>query len=350
VIVIGDAQLHGAGSAGVAGCTDASADPHGFNTATELAGMAAAQRTLTMIRQVSGSTTTSLACYQGLAAGGFTGGTAIDSGGDLAGEITSLISAAFANYNNVHLEVASASPAPASASWIAFSPASVGPVPAPSTQSFTLTATVPGGTPAGTYAFDVVALADGTDIGHQSLTIVVPERRTGAGGTTTFTFTNTRSAPGTNAITATDGPLSATAAKTFFDTPPSCAGVKLSDKELWPPNHKFQTITASGAADGDIGDSVTTAITAVTQDEPVNSVADGNTSPDAILTSPVSSSAQVRPERQGTGDGRVYRLTVVATDSFGATCSAVRTVGVPHDQSGPAAVDSAPPSYNSLLP
>jgi hypothetical protein len=175
-------------------------------------------------------------------------------------------------------------------------------------------------------------------------------RASAASSPTPPTFSNTPSMPGTNTITATDGPLTATAAKQWLNAPPSCVGVGLSDTELWPPNHKLVTITATGAADSDIGDSVSVAIVGVTQDEPVNAAADGNTSPDAVLTSPPSAHAQLRAERAGTGDGRVYRVHVVATDAFGATCTAVRTVGVPHDQSGAAAVDSAPPSYDSLLP
>ncbi|HSP72116.1 MAG TPA: vWA domain-containing protein, partial [Gaiellaceae bacterium] len=75
VIVIGDAQPHGNVAAqGFAGCSDVTVDPHSLVTSTELAGMAANERTLMMIRQVSGATTTSLACYQSLAAAGFTGG------------------------------------------------------------------------------------------------------------------------------------------------------------------------------------------------------------------------------------------------------------------------------------
>jgi len=88
----------------------------------------------------------------------------------------------------------------------------------------------------------------------------------------------------------------------------------------------------------------------VTQDEPVNGLADGDTSPDAVLTTPPSEKVQLRAERAGTGNGRVYKVTIVATDSFGATCTVTRTVGVPHDQSGPEAIDSSPPSYDSLLP
>jgi hypothetical protein len=79
VVVISDAEPHGAGTAGFGGCADTSTDPHGFNTATELAGMAANQRTLIMIRQVASTTTTSLACYQSLVAAGFTGGQAADA-------------------------------------------------------------------------------------------------------------------------------------------------------------------------------------------------------------------------------------------------------------------------------
>ncbi|HET8606773.1 MAG TPA: hypothetical protein VFL66_07050 [Gaiellaceae bacterium] len=402
VIVIGDAEPHGAGSAGIPGCSDTSADPHGLNTATELANMAAASRTLMMIRQVSGNTTTSLACYQGLAAAAFTGGEAIDHGGDLAGEITSLISAAFASYDDVHLEVAGASPAPAAASWISFSPPAVGPVPAPSTQTFTLTATVPGGTPAGTYSFDIEAVADGADIGHQALTIVVPEKQltlspasasnpigtshtvtaavsdslgpyvgdtvafavgggpaaspasgsatTDSSGTATFTFANSPSQPGTDTITATDGPLSATATKTWIDTAPSCAAATLDMTMLWSPNHKLVTVTASGVTDSDVGDSATTAIDGVTQDEPVNGLGDGDASPDAILGSPPDASVQLRAERSGLGDGRVYRVHVTGTDSFGLTCSTTLTVGVPHDQGkGATPVDSGS-TFDSTLP
>lgn len=403
VIVIGDASPHGAGTAGVPGCTDTSADPHGLNTATELAGMNAAERTLFMILQTS-SASTSLGCYQGLAAGAFAGGQGVPGGTDLSAQIIALIQAAFATVSNVHLEVASAAPAPANASWISFSPASVGPVPAPSAQTFALTATVPALTPAGTYLFDIVAKADGVDIGHQALTIVVPAKQmlltpatdsnpigtshtvtarvfdvlgpyvgepvsfavggiaavpnagvvaTNAAGLASFTFSNTPPAPGLNTIVASAPGVSATATKTWVNAPPSCVGLQLDVTELWPPNHKLHWITASGAADGDVGDAVSIVIDGVTQDEPVDAVGngDGKTAPDAFLTTPLSNRAQVRAERAGGGDGRVYRLHVTATDSFGATCSATLRVGVPHDQGGqPVPVDSAPPSFNSLLP
>ena len=72
------------------------------------------------------------------------------------------------------LSVVSASPAPAAASWVSFTPASAGPVTPPVNLGASVKVTVPAGTPAGTYTFDIVALADGADIGHQKLTVVVP--------------------------------------------------------------------------------------------------------------------------------------------------------------------------------
>jgi hypothetical protein len=106
-------------------------------------------------------------------------------------------------------------------------------------------------------------------------------------------------------------------------------------------------VTVSGATDPE-GGAVTTVITDVTQDEPVNGLGDGDTSPDAVL-GPASNQVSLRAERSGTGDGRVYRLAVTATDSLGLTCEGTVTVAVPHDQAH-APVDSAPPSFPSLLP
>ncbi len=172
VIVIGDAEPHGARTAGFSNCADTSADPHALNTATELSGMNANQRTLFMILQTSSASTT-LACYQQLAAAAYTGSAGVAGGTDLATQIVDLINAATTSVSDVHLEVASATPSPGEASWISFDPAASGPVTPPTDLTFTLTATVPPGTPAGTYAFDIVARADGADIGHQALTVIV---------------------------------------------------------------------------------------------------------------------------------------------------------------------------------
>jgi hypothetical protein len=91
VVVMGDAEPHGAGTAGFAGCADATADPNGLDTKTVLASMKAAQRTLIMVRQVSEKTTASLQCYASLAAASYKGSTAKDGGADLATLVTTLV-------------------------------------------------------------------------------------------------------------------------------------------------------------------------------------------------------------------------------------------------------------------
>ena len=124
------------------------------------------------------------------------------------------------------------------------------------------------------------------------------------------------------------------------NSPPGCGGVAPSKASLWPPNHKLRTITLSGATDPD-GDPVAITITGVTQDEPVNGKADGNTSPD-VVAGAKPDQTRVRAERSGRGDGRVYTIAYIAKDPSGASCSGTVTVTVPHDKRGPAVTPPAP--------
>ena len=129
---------------------------------------------------------------------------------------------------------------------------------------------------------------------------------------------------------------------------PVCTAATTGLGTLWPPNHKYVAGQIAGVTDPD-GNPITLTITGITQDEPVNSTADGDTSPDATIGS--GGAFKVRAERAGTGDGRVYRVAFTATDGLGGECSGVGRIGVPHDQGGrPAPIDSAPPSYDSTLP
>jgi hypothetical protein len=120
--------------------------------------------------------------------------------------------------------------------------------------------------------------------------------------------------------------------------PPSCSGVVADKSVLWPPNHKLRPISLSGASDPD-GDAVALHVTRVSQDEPVVGVADA-----ALVPTP--GQVRLRAERDGRGDGRVYRIEFSATDARGASCSSAVRVSVPHSRRS-AAVDSAPPSYDS---
>jgi hypothetical protein len=165
---------------------------------------------------------------------------------------------------------------------------------------------------------------------------VAPDAPSGV-GTCTVTFL-LNDLPGGDAFVETN--------RITVNRPPDCTKAAVTPKELWPPNHKFRTVTAS-VPDPD-GDAVTTTITAVTQDEALNSGGDGDTSPDAAWVAGHPNQVQVRAERSGQGDGRVYRISVTATDGKDTCSGGLTVVGVPHDQSGPAAVDTVAVIVNSF--
>ena len=168
------------------------------------------------------------------------------------------------------------------------------------------------------------------------------------------TSSSTADVPGTGEITITGfkgdlvfwksesgeiGTYSLSTSEVALDQPPDCSGVSASPSTLWPANHKLVMVQVSGATDPD-GDSVTLTIDSVTQDEPVNGTGDGDISPDAVK-GVTSDTVQLRAERDGSGDGRVYRLHVTADDGRGGTCEKTVTVGVPHDKGkGATAIDS----------
>jgi hypothetical protein len=126
---------------------------------------------------------------------------------------------------------------------------------------------------------------------------------------------------------------------------PDCSSAAATLASIWPPNHKMVTVGVKGVTDPQ-GQSTTISIHGVGQDEPTNDVGDGNSCPDA---GPLGgSSVEVRAERSGTGNGRVYHLFFTATDPDGFSCSGEVTTCVPHDQGhGAMCVDDGA-SYDSL--
>jgi hypothetical protein len=117
---------------------------------------------------------------------------------------------------------------------------------------------------------------------------------------------------------------------------PDCSAATPSTDSLFPPNHKMNDITISGITDAD-GDTVTLVIDGITQDESINDTGDGDTSPDGAGVG--TDTAQIRAERSGTGDGRVYEISFTADDGNGGMCTGMVSVGVPHDKKS-TAVDS----------
>lgn len=114
---------------------------------------------------------------------------------------------------------------------------------------------------------------------------------------------------------------------------------------MWSPNHKYQTFQVTDFVTG-VTDSCSTTlgidsvvISQVTSDELENSGGDGNTLNDIVIASDCKS-VQLRAERAGGGDGRVYTITFRVTDSSGNATTATARVVVPKSQGSGSAIDS----------
>jgi hypothetical protein len=88
-------------------------------------------------------------------------------------------------------------------------------------------------------------------------------------------------------------------------------GTLFSSRQEWDPNNNYVTIS----------------VTAVTQDEPVDGLGDGDTSPDAVLQ---GHQVLLRAERAGNGNGRVCHVTFTADDDgIDGHCTGTVTVCIP---------------------
>jgi len=114
----------------------------------------------------------------------------------------------------------------------------------------------------------------------------------------------------------------------IVNEPPDISLARASVTTLWPPNHEMLGISIVGVQDPDC-DPFSIAIIRVTQDEPVNGPGDGNTCPDALGLG--AASTQLRAERNGGGNGRVYTIYFTATDARGGNSSGSVKVRVPQN-------------------
>lgn len=140
---------------------------------------------------------------------------------------------------------------------------------------------------------------------------------------------------------------------------PTCSfKVKINDTELpvitskgpieiWAPNHQYDSFnindlvaSVSDNCDSTIGVN-SVVIASVSSDEPVNSNGDGNTTNDIVIGDECKS-VQLRSERMGDGNGRVYTINLQVADAAGNVGTATGKVTVPHSQNGSAAIDDGP--------
>jgi hypothetical protein len=102
---------------------------------------------------------------------------------------------------------------------------------------------------------------------------------------------------------------------------------------LWPPSHKMKTVTlvvtASDVCDGSSGGPVCQ-ISEITSNEPIDGLGDGDTAPDWEILGPLQ--ANLRAERSGTGNGRIYTLTVTCKDQQNNASTGSTIVTVPKSQ------------------
>jgi hypothetical protein len=95
-------------------------------------------------------------------------------------------------------------------------------------------------------------------------------------------------------------------------------------------NHKLVPVTLSYSEPSSSSTRLTTysssvCSVSVTSNEPINGTGDGNTSPDWVVVD--SHHVQLRAERAGNGNGRIYTIKVTCP-----TASGKATVSVPKDK------------------
>ncbi len=103
---------------------------------------------------------------------------------------------------------------------------------------------------------------------------------------------------------------------------------------LWPPNHIMVDIVIEANASDNSGLPVTLSA-AITSNEPEDGLGDGDTGPDwtevVIDQDTGMIYFQLRRERSGSGNGRVYTVVITATDSSDNMSMTSVNIIVPHD-------------------
>jgi hypothetical protein len=109
---------------------------------------------------------------------------------------------------------------------------------------------------------------------------------------------------------------------------PVISNVSVDKPSIWPPNHKLVEVTVAYTVTDNCGP-VTSSLT-VSSNEPENGIGDGDAAPDWIIND--AHHVQLRAERAGTGEGRIYTITITSTDSAGNSSSQTTQVVIPKNQ------------------
>jgi hypothetical protein len=113
------------------------------------------------------------------------------------------------------------------------------------------------------------------------------------------------------------------------NTPPDVT-VSVDPSELWPVNHKYVTVHATVTVSDNIDPNPSVGLVGLTSDEPDDALGDGHTINDMVILDEYT--FDLRAERSGTGDGRLYTIMYRGSDACGNTALGYAYVSVPHDQ------------------
>ncbi|MGE5295553.1 MAG: hypothetical protein ACM3VT_12050 [Solirubrobacterales bacterium] len=117
---------------------------------------------------------------------------------------------------------------------------------------------------------------------------------------------------------------------TLHDTTAPTLSANPSVGMLWPPNHQLIPVTIWATTEDNGGGAPV--LTANVQCNEVDGDTDLDWYVDSIDGTAGTISLRLRAERTGSGDGRVYTVSITATDGSGNSSSATVDIRVPHDR------------------
>jgi hypothetical protein len=143
-------------------------------------------------------------------------------------------------------------------------------------------------------------------------------------GDTVVTFTATDAAGNSSSCSATI---------TVVDTSAPTIIASVTPTVLWPPNHKMRTINATVVVTDQCDPNPTFVLKSITSNEADNGLGDGDAANDVqgAAYGTADTQFQLRSERSGLGNDRIYTITYTGIDSSGNTTDTSVTVKVPHE-------------------
>ncbi len=121
---------------------------------------------------------------------------------------------------------------------------------------------------------------------------------------------------------------SATVSGINIDKTPPTVACSASPNVLWPPDNKLVPVNVSVTVTDTLSGPAGFKLVSATSNEPDS----GHGDIQGFVPGSASTTGQLRAQRLGVGNGRIYTLDYTGTDKAGNSSTCVVTVTVPHDQ------------------